>query len=299
MKRFTETGKWRDPWFRRLSPIAKLLWAYFDDICDPVGVIDLDIEAASFDIGATVEQHHIKELGDRIAHVSGTKYFIYKFIPFQYGRLSVDCAAHRPIFKLLEKYGSSQETAFIASLYPTATLSHVGKPTLSIPIANPIPTPEPPLKPKSDPAKKEEMQVQRVLAEEIYQAYPKKVARPVAITSILKALEKVPFKELLEKVTLFSGSVVGKEERFIPNPSTFFNQERYNDNVATSSEFTTKVISVVYNVKDFVNRKLVPTPLDVEVRFDSNGRPDWASVPTEPYEIRVAVEDRLVEMGLY
>jgi len=48
-KRFTDSTKWASkPWFRKLSPNAKLLWLYICDTCDVAGVIDLDLEMASF-----------------------------------------------------------------------------------------------------------------------------------------------------------------------------------------------------------------------------------------------------------
>lgn len=38
------TDKWRDPWFRRLSPMAKLLWVYLCDICDNAGFVTIDLD---------------------------------------------------------------------------------------------------------------------------------------------------------------------------------------------------------------------------------------------------------------
>ena len=51
MKRFTETNKWEDPWFRKLKPEMKLLWSWLLDSCDNAGIIDADIELAAFQIG--------------------------------------------------------------------------------------------------------------------------------------------------------------------------------------------------------------------------------------------------------
>lgn len=101
MKRFTETTKWHDPWFRRLSPLAKLLWLYLTDNCDCTGLIDLDMEAATFHIGAKINEKHLAELVSRTQRTIEGKVFISRFIPFQYGALSVDCPAHKPVLKLV------------------------------------------------------------------------------------------------------------------------------------------------------------------------------------------------------
>lgn len=104
MKRFTETTKWRDPWFRRLSPAAKLLWQYLTDNCSCIGLIDLDLEAACFDIGEAINEKHLTELSDRVQALSNGKYFIPKFIQFQYGDLSTACPAHKPILKAIDQH---------------------------------------------------------------------------------------------------------------------------------------------------------------------------------------------------
>jgi hypothetical protein len=105
MKRFTETQKWSDPWFRRLSPNAKLLWQWLLDSCDHAGVISLDLELASFQIGHPMGMDTLSELGERVIKLSDEKVFIPKFIDFQYATLSSDCKAHRPVFASLEKHG--------------------------------------------------------------------------------------------------------------------------------------------------------------------------------------------------
>lgn len=72
--------------------------------------------------------------------------------------------------------------------------------------------------------------------EEIYSIYPHKVARPKALIAIRKALKIIAFDDL-KKATLtlrdlWSG--VSKEEmHFCPHPTTWFNQERFNDDPST------------------------------------------------------------------
>ena len=105
MKRFTETQKWEDPWFRRLNPSAKLLWQWLCDNCDHAGVITADLELASFQIGENVDEATLSKLGDRIVMINSEKIAIPKFIQFQYGKLSRLCKPHHPVFVALEKHG--------------------------------------------------------------------------------------------------------------------------------------------------------------------------------------------------
>jgi hypothetical protein len=104
MKRFTETQKWDDPWFRRLSPEMKLLWQWLCDRCDNAGVIEPDIELASFQIGYQYPMDTLLKFDGRLVQISGGKWFIPKFIEFQYGQLSKDCKAHNPVFVSLQKH---------------------------------------------------------------------------------------------------------------------------------------------------------------------------------------------------
>jgi hypothetical protein len=105
MKRFTETQKWEDPWFRKLRPEMKLLWQWLCDKCDNAGVIDPDMDLASFQIGYQYPSDTLSEFGERLAILESGKVWIPSFIPFQCGKLSDDCAAHKPIFQSLEKHG--------------------------------------------------------------------------------------------------------------------------------------------------------------------------------------------------
>ena len=110
MKRFTETTKWDDPWFRKLSPALKLLWQYVCDKCDSAGVLDYDAELAAFQIGSPAARLDIEKLGERVSRLPSGKYHITRFIEFQYGTVDANCKAHKPIIKAIETKLEKGET---------------------------------------------------------------------------------------------------------------------------------------------------------------------------------------------
>ncbi len=67
----------------------------------------------------------------------------------------------------------------------------------------------------------------------IYDAYPKHVGKQKAFDAIAKALKKVEFDLLLERTRAYADSVAHKrgtpEWKFVPHPSTWFNQGRWED----------------------------------------------------------------------
>jgi len=67
---------------------------------------------------------------------------------------------------------------------------------------------------------------------EIYRAFPMKVGKPDALRAIKRALLNVPFNTLLDKTKAFAAARNG-DLNFCPNPATWFNQERYNDDPKT------------------------------------------------------------------
>ena len=106
-KRFTDTEKWTDPWFRRLPPKFKSLWEYLRDNCDQAGFWKVDVDYAIFHIGESfTPQEALSALNEGKNRIlsHGLHWQIVEFIPFQFGRLSEDCKPHRPILGLIEKY---------------------------------------------------------------------------------------------------------------------------------------------------------------------------------------------------
>jgi Helix-turn-helix domain len=88
----------------------------------------------------------------------------------------------------------------------------------------------PPYSPKGESLKARSLDDSQ--AEAIYDAYPKKVAKPNALRAIRRALKRHSFERLLERTKLFA-QTCDREPRYIPNPSTFFNQERFADDPST------------------------------------------------------------------
>lgn len=107
MKRFTETTKWSDPWFRRLSIKHKAFWIYLLDNCDLAGVWNADLDLASFQLGEGLDFHKIREaFTGRLVFLPNGRWHITKFIPYQYGTLSPKTnPCHKGVIKSLDANG--------------------------------------------------------------------------------------------------------------------------------------------------------------------------------------------------
>lgn len=103
--RFTDSQKWDDPWFRKLPCKYKTFWIFLLDKCNHAGIWKVDFESASFHIGETInEEEAFSFLNGRI-HKFSDKWFITKFIFFQYGILSETNRVHNSVMGLLKKEG--------------------------------------------------------------------------------------------------------------------------------------------------------------------------------------------------
>ena len=104
-KRFTDTGKWKKKWIRELSPEMKLFWFYLLDNCDHAGIWEVDIELAAFQIGIELDESEILNTFNRkIVPFKPGKWFVPKFIVYQYGELNESNRAHNSVIKILTKY---------------------------------------------------------------------------------------------------------------------------------------------------------------------------------------------------
>ena len=105
-KRFTDSDKWKKGFIRGLPAKFKLLWLYILDDCNHAGIWDTDFEVASIRIGSKIsEKEACKVFAEQIKIFDkGNKWFIPKFIDFQYGTLNENSRPHQAVIKLLDKY---------------------------------------------------------------------------------------------------------------------------------------------------------------------------------------------------
>lgn len=71
------------------------------------------------------------------------------------------------------------------------------------------------------------------IAERIYAAYPRKVAKPAALKAIRKALESIDGDSLLALTEAYSEARRGQDMQYTPHPATWFNGQRWADDPQT------------------------------------------------------------------
>ena len=104
-KRFTDTEKFSDTWYRKLSLLHKVIWEYLLAECNHAGILEnFDLEMMSFKIGAEVTKEDLQVFENRIIFISDDILFIPKFIQFQYGELNPQSKVHASVLRELEKY---------------------------------------------------------------------------------------------------------------------------------------------------------------------------------------------------
>lgn len=109
-KRFTDTDKWKRPWFRGLSLKGKVVWQFLCDTCDHAGIAIIDFELCSFQLGFKISHQVLnEELGDKVVKVDDDKYFIPSFFDFQYSHAKENFAARLSALKILGSYGLLNE----------------------------------------------------------------------------------------------------------------------------------------------------------------------------------------------
>jgi len=103
-KRFIDTGFLDQKWIRKLSPEKKIFLIYLMLKCDNGGVIELDLEDANFWIGKNIGDLNFLPEGYLIPLNNSCKYFMPKFIEWQYRDLSSNKFIVAQARQILDKY---------------------------------------------------------------------------------------------------------------------------------------------------------------------------------------------------
>lgn len=105
-KRFTDSKKWRNEWFRTLPIKARLTWIYLCDECESTGIMKMDWGLASFQLGFSIDAAILQEwFGDKIYFIDTESFLIVQFFNFQYGESKDTWSAKIEAKKKLEILG--------------------------------------------------------------------------------------------------------------------------------------------------------------------------------------------------
>jgi hypothetical protein len=125
-KRFTDNEKWQDDWFFNLDQCGKLSWIYILDHCDHAGLWKKNIKLLNFNTGCDFVEEELKQLFyKRIVEIED-RWFIPKFITFQYGT-NFASSKQKPVQSAIE----------LLRRFNLISTNDKGIVTLSIPNVNP------------------------------------------------------------------------------------------------------------------------------------------------------------------
>jgi hypothetical protein len=229
MKRFTESLKWDDPWFQALDLDHRLAWIYLLDRCDCSGVWEPNFRTGNFHLARDIDWPTVKATfidAKRVCVLPSGKWWVCKFVEFQYGELKAKSPIHQKVLTLLLRHGldESQLEAFVKgwrrvrkALNEKKRLEALPKGSRTLQEEEEVRAPEP---------------CPQDQAAAIYAAYPRKVGKQAAIRAIRLALKVKTAAALLERVAAYAAATArwpAQDRQYIPHPATWFNQGRYDD----------------------------------------------------------------------
>lgn len=111
VKRFTDTDKFKDKWYRSLTPKQKCIWEYLLAACDIAGFFEIDYEDISFHVGANVTRDDFEKFKDKVQFLTKDIIFIPNFVLFQQkinslNELNPKNMCHKGIIDILNRHKS-------------------------------------------------------------------------------------------------------------------------------------------------------------------------------------------------
>lgn len=239
-KRFYDTGLVDQEWYMNLSPKGKALYMYLLCKCDVAGVFEANYKMMSMYVNDTITEEDVfGSFGNRVIPLSGngTKGIIVDFVQFQCGgEINPKVKAHQAILRRLGELN-----------IPVSTLQEWCNHELKyVPIEMRNEEESVAQESHNEEASQEERknkELRRKFVDELFDKfwmyYPKKTAKVVAkakFTTIMMACKDGDamlgiMKDMMTSLMKSSKSEQWQKDggKFIPMPTTWLNQRRWED----------------------------------------------------------------------
>lgn len=212
-KRFFDTQQIEQDWYLELSLKERELLRYCESKADQAGIFPFSEKIASTYVGVKVTATDFKNLP--ISVLPNGKYFIHGFCYLQNGNLTDKCNAHKPVFKSLD-VNKIDEGSLLGSL-PVRLQEK--KKDIELELDKEV---EPP----------------KIGFEKFWELYPRKEGKKNCIPK-WDRLKTQTQQKILDTLPKF---LEGKDLQFVPMPETYFNKERWDDEVVVSTQSSPPIL---------------------------------------------------------
>lgn len=220
-KRFTDSNKFRDAWYRQLTIKQKCIWEYMLSECNHYGILELDFASMTFHIGTPIKQKDLSGFENKIFFLKENRIYIPNFVQFQYPKISSSSKvqAHKSVVDNLAKYNISLDDN-IQSLNQ-----------ISLPFFKGLPKACLSTKDKDKDKDKDKNNIIEQSFTKFWEAYPRKEAKPKAYTkfAILYKDDNNILDTILKALNWQKDTEQWQDKKYIPLPATYLNQARYDD----------------------------------------------------------------------
>jgi hypothetical protein len=212
-KRLHDTDCWKKEWFRHLCIESKILWLYILDTCDCAGIWEKDLEMASFLAAVPLTDKNLSDMIKQLKPIDEKRFIVLDFIDFQYGELKDTSKMKKPVFANLAKFGLKYPIDTVSGISDTVKRKRKDK--------------------DKDFFKKGVRGEEKEYSSEFlkfWETYPRKEAKETS----WQLWQKLPAGILTTIISALSWQTKSEQwtkdgGQFIPMPSTYLNQKRWED----------------------------------------------------------------------
>jgi hypothetical protein len=233
-KRYTDTNKYKEAFMKSLPGPYKLLWDYINHDCNHAGIWIVDFEVAQIYIGKEMMVNKRQALilfntekEKRIFEFDrGKRWLINSFLTEQYGILNPKNKVHNSVLEILDSFNLNTEIKYLTSTSYGAKDIDKEKEKEKLNLNN-----------KKNPKK-----ITPDLFTRFWKLYPRKVAKPTAQTKWNTICKKADAPDW----DIIKGAILEQKETdqwgrgIIPHPTTWLNQQRWDDDVSFMNDIRRK-----------------------------------------------------------